>query len=304
MKLRASAQVVVFTSGAAVTLLSGCAAPVDRGDIEGGSSSTTTPATGTPVAPGMTAVPPAGAPATGAPGEGASTPVTPTSPTSPTSPPTSTPTDPAASTPGTGATPPAGAAPIEAAAGWVAGDRNTAGVQGAFYTFSDADAGGGSTISPATFMAVASGPLCAEGTAAQVPAATECPGANDCFGTYWGAGIGLNLNQATTTPNPPMPYDAVVQGVQGFSFTVGGTNVPAAMRFKVKVDGDASDYCVPITPGVNNVRFDNLHENCWLGSTGPTPDPTGLTAIQWQVTTNDISATPYHFCVENLSAIL
>jgi hypothetical protein len=70
------------------------------------------------------------------------------------------------------------------AVGWVAGATNGPGIQGSFYPFSDADAGGATTITMGDF-AMSPTSACASGMASQVQMAM--------FGTYWGGGIGLNL---------------------------------------------------------------------------------------------------------------
>lgn len=77
-----------------------------------------------------------------------------------------------------------------------------------------------------------------------------------------------------------------------------------SLRFKAVVDGEAAaNYCVIALAGVNNVRFADLHDECWVGATGAAPDTTKLTAIQWQIVTNDAAATPFDFCIEDIFVI-
>ncbi|MCH2110150.1 MAG: hypothetical protein MK135_12550 [Polyangiaceae bacterium] len=200
------------------------------------------------------------------------------------------------------AAPPAGTA-IANSMGWVDGAQNTYGIQGAFYTFSDSldeegnPGGGDSTIAPAQFTE----DLCVSGTASQVD--VNCS-ADDCYGLYWGAGVGLNLNQATDEATgeggTPDTWDASANGVTGFSFTISGADVPSSLRFKL---GDAGgEFCTSIGAGNNEILYTDLDENCWMPVAGATI-PTASKSIQWQVATNDASTTSFDFCIENFSVL-
>jgi hypothetical protein len=189
-----------------------------------------------------------------------------------------------------------GTEPLVSQTGWVNGTGNTLEIQGAFYTFSDENDGGSSTILPEDYAMAAPNEICASGEGALVPDM-------ESFGSHWGAGIGFNLSQIPMD-DTAYPYDAASHGVQGISFRITGTAVPVTLRFKAVVEGqDGANYCTAVVSGANNVRFAELYDECWLGSTGETPDLTQLTALQWQVVTNDVTATPFDFCIEDLFVI-
>jgi len=136
--------------------------------------------------------------------------------------------------------------PLAATDGWVDGMSNTLMVQGAMFEYAD----------PTSLMGMTKdftgANACIKGTAAKVDMkSTACTTmmftapATDCYGEYWGAAIGLNLNQAidpaTTMGGDPMPYDATA--IKGFAFNITGAMVPTSLRFKVE---DASgEFCSP-----------------------------------------------------------
>jgi hypothetical protein len=134
----------------------------------------------------------------------------------------------------------------------------------------------------------------------------------DCYGEYWGAAIGLNLNQTidetTMMGLDPMPYDA--SAIKGFSFTIAGASVPGTAALRFKVENAAGEYCnpaaKPIKAGDNTVMLSDLISACWKPVAGA---PTGESAkaslikIAWQVVTNDKATVPFDFCVSNIRAI-
>lgn len=185
--------------------------------------------------------------------------------------------------------------------GWVAGTTNGVGIQGAFYTFSDA-AGtppGDTTMTPASFEA-AGETICVSGVASQVQ------GTPPAYGQYWGGGVGLNLAEPGAMM-PALPWDR--GNVTGFSFNVTGTAIPAAFRFKATFYEGAAineDYCVGAAAGPNSIRFDQIVNECYVGGLGaPALAPAAqLSAIQWQVATVVEESTPFDFCIENLTALM
>jgi hypothetical protein len=193
--------------------------------------------------------------------------------------------------------------PLTPTDGWVDGASNTIGIQGAMFAYAD-------TTSGADLVEDFTGTnACITGTAAMVemPCTIEAP-ATDCYGTYWGAAIGLNLNQpideTTMMGADPMPYDA--SALTGFAFELTGAMVPTSLRFKVE-DG-TTEYCTaaatPIKAGANTVTFDKLVTECWAaGGTPATGATSSLLKISWQVVTNAMSTVPFDFCVSEVRAL-
>jgi len=210
--------------------------------------------------------------------------------------------------------------PLTPSAGWVPVD-NAAMIQGAVFSFADpySKVGLMDNLMDATDTRGA----CISGTAAKVDTASDVcvnktftPPATDCYGEYWGAAIGMNLNQAidmTLTPpagGTPAPYDA--SALKGFAFEVQGDTVPAPGSFRFKVEDGTKEYCNPsslkIKVGVNTVLFSDLVAECWSPPSPPSKadDPavqSKLIKISWQVVTNTSAAVPFNFCISNIRAL-
>lgn len=209
--------------------------------------------------------------------------------------------------------------PLDPLGGWVP-NSNALGIQGAMFSYSDKTSAMGMTDN---LMDATSTNACIKGVAAKVDmTSTPCTTmmfdspATDCYGQYWGAAIGLNLNQKidmTLMPpagGTPGPYDA--SQLKGFAFVVDGNMVPAPGSFRFKVDNVTTEFCnvptVKIKVGVNTVLFTDLVKECYK-----TPVPTeplattiqtGIVKISWQVVTNDKSTVPFDFCISNVRALM
>lgn len=218
---------------------------------------------------------------------------------------------PMAGTGGTGGELPPGV-PLTPTDGWVS-KENTLMIQGAMFEYAD----------PTSLMSLTKDftgtNACIKGTAAKVDMASDaCKNmmftapATDCYGEYWGAAIGLNLNQTidegTGMGGVAMEFDA--SAIKGFAFNITGTMVPASLRFKIE-GAAAAEFCTPKTKpvnlGPNTFMFEDLVKECWK-----TPVPTEPTAattksavvkIAWQVVTNAAGTVPYDFCVADLRAL-
>jgi len=187
--------------------------------------------------------------------------------------------------------------------GWLSGDDNQLGIQGAVFAFADAVSGVG------LIEDFEGNRLCLRGTAARVDLlCTPVTPATDCYGQYFGAAIGLNLNQARNddaTGGDPMPFDA--SALLGFSFEVSGSAVPATLRFVV--DSADAQFCnpaaKPVRLGSNTFLLRDLARECWAPGAGPTAESVSsrLLRLAWQVVTNPNSAVPFDFCVTNLRAV-
>jgi hypothetical protein len=184
---------------------------------------------------------------------------------------------------------------LEPKNGWVSRDSNCAGIQGLYWTLSDMS----STITPVESADI-SMPACVQGKLAQV--------VDGDFDSYWGATLGLTLNQPGPTTERDV-YNATAAGVSGFRFVIGGDNPPAPGRLRFNVIAeDEQIYCVPLThgsgtKGAYEISFDQLRRSCWnTDSTAPL-DPSRILVAQFSLVTSSEDAPSYSFCVESLSAI-
>jgi hypothetical protein len=203
--------------------------------------------------------------------------------------------------------------PLTMMDGWVDGAGNTVGIQGAVFSFADDTSAMGLTESMTGTKA------CIAGTAARVDLnCTPVAPATDCYGTYWGAAIGLNLNQPIDEAtgmgvDPSLPYDATANGVTGFAFNITpgitGDVVPTGMRFKV--ENATTEFCTPaaktIKKGANVYMFEDLVSECWETTAASNPSAvaakSALIKIAWHVVTNDGGSVPFDFCVEDVRAL-
>jgi hypothetical protein len=206
--------------------------------------------------------------------------------------------------------------PLTPMNGWVPAD-NVLMIQGAMFPFGDETSKMG--MMPPDFKE-SGDKACIMGTAAKVdmlsmPCATKMftPPATDCYGQFWGAAIGMNLNQmidmTTMMGGTPAPFNA--SALTGFAFEISGDGVPGTKDLRFKVENASGEFCNPATKpvmkGVNSFKFSDLVKECWKPPTATTP--TGETAkadlikIAWQVVTNDKGTVPFNFCVSNVRAL-
>jgi hypothetical protein len=166
------------------------------------------------------------------------------------------------------------------------------GFKGYWYTYKDA---AGSTITPdcsgpaAPCFAGASS-ICVSGSAAQVVMMM--------YAKYWGAGVGWNLNQAVAAPNPAM--GASLAGKTAVTVDL-DMKTTAPLRLKLKIAGEPSDYCTTVAAGSNTVPFSMFTKECWSPGGVALPAGAMVEALQLQVPSNDKAATPFDFCVTNVS---
>jgi|GEM_PF-1197818 len=166
---------------------------------------------------------------------------------------------------------------------------NGVGVEGPFYTFND----GVSVIRPATFAA-AGASICADGSTVAVP--------NMNYAMYWGAGIGLNLNQAAGAASPA-PYNPMTHGLVGFRFTLEGTAVPDKVLVTIVAPGSSTPYCKVVSgAGTYTVLGNEVRADCNASVPGALLPVGEIEAVQWIVPSND-GAVPFNFCVSNLSVV-
>jgi hypothetical protein len=191
--------------------------------------------------------------------------------------------------------------------GWVDGTSNQFAIQGSL--FADAD----STSIKSLTSNWSGGRACITGTAAKVDTTSApcttlmfTPPAEDCYGQYWGAAVGLNLNQRVVA-GPPLPFDAAA--LAGFAFEISGETVPAPSALRIQVEGPAGKFCnastIKIRVGDNAVLFSDLFVTCWMPWDQPTAETakSALVSVKWWVVTNSQAVVPFDFCVSNIRAI-
>jgi hypothetical protein len=211
------------------------------------------------------------------------------------------PVDPETVAPGPGAEGATDEAPVGtgpnliASNGWVDGASNGLGIQGALFTYQD---GTLRTEIAAVAEAGTGTGYCVSGSVAEV--------LNMDFSGTWGAVAALNLNQAVGS-EAVGPYDAAAHAVVGFGFDIVG-DTAGALRFVVKQHLVHDGFCINNVPSCGtgcSVEFllEDLTQNCWTPG-GATPDPTSLSALEWQITAKAGSPTPFDYCIENIHAVL
>ena len=224
---------------------------------------------------------------------------------------------PTAGTTTTGGTGPvAEGVPLDPMNGWVDGATNALMIQGAMFPFGDPTSLMGS--SPVDFS-MSGADACFKGTAAKVdvlstPCATKTftPPATDCYGEYWGAAIGLNLNQqidmTSMMGGAPMPFNA--SAIKGFAFEIAGGMVPAPTALRFKVEDASGEFCnpaaKPVKAGANSFMFEDLIKECWkpvATAANASTAKAGVIKIAWQVVTNDKGTVPFDFCVSKVRAL-
>lgn len=235
--------------------------------------------------------------------------------------------------PGTGGTN-AGAL-MPNADGFIAIDTNTVGVQGAWYAYGDwwgnpADpsmpiAGMGdcptkggytqdvcSSITmptPGMPFGNTGGVMCTTGTVAKV--------VDMMYSAIWGAGIGLDLNNAGSDGGTGKnPWNATANGVTGFSFHIDMPPTGGQMRVEFPTDvalgttdinaaywGGAGNNLSPIKAG-GDYTFHWTDVGGPMYLTSPMAfDPTHILSIQFHVVSNTSSTIPFNYCISNLTPL-
>jgi hypothetical protein len=165
------------------------------------------------------------------------------------------------------------------------------------YAFADSDSQNMSPMTPGTSTATlaADGSLCISGNVMKLPAnPTQADYSND-----WGAGIGINLNQAADAgPTVMGTYTLTGTGV-----TVGVNGIPSCTTARVIVNQGGMDYCAPLTGNSTTVPWSMFNTACWMPSTGTAlSGPPTSTQLKVQFVTSKTAACPFtSFCITNLS---
>jgi len=123
------------------------------------------------------------------------------------------------------------------------------------------------------------------------------PTSASCYSSHWGAGIGVNLNQANGTGTTPASFSAASS--TGVTYAL--DSLPGTMRMVV---GDSkTDYCVALQSRSGTIPWRSFNSACW-GTTGVAlaGPPASFTSVRFQVvadTSYGIS-TDFNFCITQL----
>ena len=150
------------------------------------------------------------------------------------------------------------------------------------FVYSDMKDGGASTITQKGTS------LCASGVAGAV--------VGMAYDKFWGAGIGVNLNQA-------MVADAPINAAQltGTGVTVGISNPPKT-EIRVVVDDGGVEYCAVLTGASTTVPWTDFNTTCWDKKLPAAKALAGAPlskALKVQVITGDTDR-PFDFCISSI----
>ena len=152
------------------------------------------------------------------------------------------------------------------------------------FVYSDMKDGGASTITQKGTS------LCASGVAGKV--------VGMAFSTYWGAGIGVNLNQKAVAMSPIDPIQLTGSGV-----TV-GIATPPATEIRVVVDDGGVAYCAVLTGASTTLVWSDFNTTCWdkttAGSKSMTKAPLA-TSLKVQVVTSADADRPFDYCISSVT---
>jgi len=158
------------------------------------------------------------------------------------------------------------------------------------------------------------GKMCTSGTAAKVLDIVGMTGMPD-YSNMWGAGIRLDLNASGGDNSIKSPYNAMAAGVTGISFKIDSVPLGGGLRveFPMPITENStagSDYwgadsmypASPVQAGMTNVIHWTDVKSPAAATASPIAfDPTQILSIQFHVPSGTASATPYMFCISELT---
>jgi len=150
------------------------------------------------------------------------------------------------------------------------------------FVYSDKTDGGASSITQKGTS------LCASGTAGAV--------VGTMYSTYWGAGIGVNLNQKKAAMSPIEPVQLTGSGV-----TIGISNPPST-EFRVIVDSAGVEYCAVLKGGSTTVVWSDFNLMCWdkaAAGAKPLAGAPNSKALKVQIITGDADR-PFDYCISSI----
>lgn len=167
----------------------------------------------------------------------------------------------------------------------------TGNYSGYFFTSSDQETGGTSTIALAN-GSTGNFPLCVRGTIARVPNAMA-------YATYWGAVVGWNLNQGIVDGS--LPNATTLSGTIRIRIDSRGS-APLTLRLAANAPNGTDSYCAALTVGANTISVVNLRSNCFDPMSGGVAYSNQLVnELAVQIVSSMDKATPFDFCITQLS---
>ena len=155
------------------------------------------------------------------------------------------------------------------------------------YTYAFSDAMG--TPAGTSSACISTGAFCGMGTTGVQSMAT------------WGAGIGLNLNQAMAMSSASPPINAFQATGSGINYALSGLSTGA----RLIIDNSPNyptvvDYCAPISAASGTIPWAMFNTKCWDNSgTSLSAAPTMAHHVQVQVFATS-TAGSFNFCVTSL----
>lgn len=133
---------------------------------------------------------------------------------------------------------------------------------------------------------VSSSALCTKGSTAANSELTSA--------TIWGAGLGMNLNQAKDGGGLAMPYAVPGSGIR---YTL--SNLPA-QEVRLAIDNLGIEYCALLTTASASMTWAQFNTKCWDGTGTPLAGaPTQATFIAFHTVANPV-ASSFDFCVTSI----
>lgn len=152
------------------------------------------------------------------------------------------------------------------------------------FVYSDKTDGGASTITQKGTS------LCASGVAGAV--------VGMAYATYWGAGIGVNLNQKAV---PMSPVDPIQLSGSGVSI---GISTPPATEIRAVIDDEGVAYCAVLKGASTSLVWSDFNTTCWdttiAGSKALAKAPLA-TSVKVQVVTSADADRPFDYCIASIT---
>jgi hypothetical protein len=180
--------------------------------------------------------------------------------------------------------------------GFVTRACNDAGLQGAWYCYTDGIAGGTSScVTGRTPYLPASQGMCLSGTTSTGAGA-------------YGAGIGFSLNDSGGTAAVKSAYNATMNNVVGFEITITGTT-DVALRLNLTTAASSPDPAPFVAlpgAGIYQVLFaDAVVPGGWANANaGSRATPASIFDVQLAVPADPSKAANYNYCITHLKPIL
>jgi hypothetical protein len=201
------------------------------------------------------------------------------------------------------------------AMGWVSGDTNGLGVQGAFFIAHDGVSAAGTPTTTGSTMTVSyatPGSVCVQGNFPAIPPDPTLTEGDFLYSTHWGGGVGMNLRQVIPAgggmalPASGWPRTTPAGTVTAFNYTLtaqAGSTLPP-LRFTVDFVGKpaGATFCQTLPLGSTTAPLASTVQSCWETTAATVLPGADLLTIQWSIIPNTTTPTPFNFCLSGVSA--